>query len=92
MLELRKERPLEQELLEQAQEQGEGPCGPIRGGRDDSFYGDTSILFDVPNSDSKSMEVIDDVIALVSVVNEGSIDPEEKQQLGVIKVPAGELI
>ena len=42
VLELWEERSHEQELLEQAQEQGEGrkgPCGSIRGGRASSLHG-----------------------------------------------------
>ena len=88
MLELREERPPEQELLEQAQEQGEGPCGPIRGGREGSFHGEC--IGPIwrprrPNSDSKSTEVTDNVTASVRIVGEGSIDPEEELQLGMTK-------
>ena len=50
------------------------------------------VLSDVPNSDSKPMKVIDNVTASVSVIDEGSIDPEEELQLGGIKAPAGEPI
>ena len=53
VLELREERSPEQELLEQAQEGREGPCGSIRGGRASSLHGKCML----PNFDSKSTEV-----------------------------------
>ena len=56
------------------------------------FMVSASVLSNVSNSDSKSMEVTDGVAASMSVVGEGSIDPKEELQLGETKAPAEELI
>ena len=56
--------------------------GPIRRGRASSFHGvSASVLSDVPNFDSKPTKVTDNVIASVSVVGEGSKDPDEERAL-----------
>ena len=47
-----------------------------------------SILFDVPNFDSKSMEVIDNGVTAPPM----SVELKEELQLGVTKTPAGEPI
>jgi len=51
------------------------------------FMVSESVLPDVPNSDSKSTEVIDD-----DVTAPVSVEPEEELQLGVTKTPTGEPI
>ena len=51
------------------------------------FMVTASILPDVPNSDSKSTEVIDDGITAPV-----SVEPEEELQLCITKAPAGEPI
>ena len=52
------------------------------------FMVSTSLLSDVQNSDSKSMEVIDDGVTAPPV----SVEPEEELQLGVTKSLAEEPI
>ena len=56
------------------------------------FMVSASVLSVFPNFDSKSTKVIDGGASLVSVVGEGSIDPEEELQLGIAKTSVGELI
>ena len=51
------------------------------------FMVSASVLSDVSNSDSKSMEVNDKDVTLPV-----SVEPEEELQLGVTKAPAGEPI
>ena len=51
-----------------------------------------SNVSDISNFYSKPTKVTDNVTALVSVIGEGSIDPDEELQLGVTKALAGEPI
>ena len=56
------------------------------------FMVTASVLSVFPNSNSKSIEAIDDGAAPISIIGEGSINLDEELQLGVAKAPAGELI
>ena len=56
------------------------------------FMVSTSVLSVIPNSDSKSTEAIDNGVAPLSVIGEGSTDSKEELQLCVAKTPAGKLI
>ena len=88
MLELREERPPEQELLEKSSGNKE-KTHVTRSEEEEQalFMVSASVLPDVPNSNSKSMEVIDGgVTALVNV------ELEEELQLGVTKALPGKPI